>query len=390
MFRSKRSYIVRYGIAILLMGAVILIAAALPLATGASFPLLLVAILICTWWGGLGPGLVATALAALASLDLAEPPLGSFTLTNGETALRFGLFLASAVIVALITAERERAQGALRRLNAELEQRVGERTAQLEAVNAELKREIAERKLIEEQVQDLNRDLERHAADLEAVNRELEAFSYSVSHDLRTPVATIGEFSRLLLKDYGARLPEEGQRFLRLIHEEAGAMDRLIQDLLSLSRATRQPLKKEEVPPNELVSRVLEELRNTQAGRDIEIVVDSLPPCAADPILLKQVWVNLLSNAFKFTRHCARARIQIGSVVQDGHTAYFVKDNGVGFDSEHADRLFGVFQRFHSEEDYEGTGIGLAIVERILRRHGGRIWAEAEVNKGATLYFTLE
>jgi light-regulated signal transduction histidine kinase (bacteriophytochrome) len=220
-------------------------------------------------------------------------------------------------------------------------------------------------------------------------NRELESFSYSVSHDLRAPLATIDGFSRLLSREYAEQLPEQGQHFLRLIHENAGTMQRLIDDLLAFSRSARQPLKKEEAALGEIVAQALEELRDSYAGRQVEIVVGDLPLCRADPTLVKQVYVNLLSNAIKFTRPRAVARIEIGTEPCEGCVAYYVKDNGVGFDPEQAEHLFGVFQRLHSEDEYEGTGVGLAIVERIVKRHGGRVWADAAVDQGATFYFTL-
>ncbi len=251
--------------------------------------------------------------------------------------------------------------------------------------------DITESRRIQEEIEKLNRNLERQKTELEMANRELESFSYSVSHDLRAPLATIDGFSRLLSTEYAEQLSEQGQQFLRLIRENAVAMQRLIDDLLAFSRSARQALKKEDVAPGDIVAQVLEELRGSYAGRQVEIVVGEMPAFAADPGLLKQVYLNLLSNAIKFTRKREVARIEIGCAPCDGEeeSAYFVKDNGVGFDSEHADRLFGVFQRLHSEDDYEGTGVGLAIVERIVKRHGGRVWADAAVGQGATFYFTL-
>lgn len=243
--------------------------------------------------------------------------------------------------------------------------------------------------------------LQRHTAALEAANKELEAFSYSVSHDLRAPLRAMDGFSRILLEEYASQLSPEAQRYLRLVRDSARQMGLLIDDLLAFSRLSRQPLNKQPVAPAKLVRQALEELRAEQEGRRIEIIIgdpsagsgQALPICQADPILLKQVFVNLLSNALKFTRRREVARIEVGYLPRPGEGgeggAYFVKDNGVGFDMRYADKLFGVFQRLHRAEEYEGTGVGLAIVQRIIHRHGGRVWAEAEVDGGATFYFTI-
>ncbi len=251
--------------------------------------------------------------------------------------------------------------------------------------------ELADRKRAEETVNQLNKNLERQKTELEIANRELESFSYSVSHDLRTPLAAIDGFSRLLTEEYAAEMPEQGRRLLHLIQQNAAMLQRLINELLAFSRSGRLPVNKRVIPPGEIATQALEELRETYAGRQVEITLRELPPCAVDPVLLKQVYVNLLSNAIKFTRKREIARIDLGFERCEGEEApaYYVRDNGVGFDPEQAERLFGVFQRLHSEEEYEGTGVGLAIVERIIKRHGGRVWAEAAVDQGATFYFTL-
>jgi len=227
--------------------------------------------------------------------------------------------------------------------------------------------------------------------DLESANKELEAFSYSVSHDLRAPLRHIDGFSQLLVKECPDQLPPKAQDLLRKVSERANFMGRLIDDLLNFSRLGRQPVDKRPVILTELVRQVLEELAPEREGREVEVRVGELPDCMGDAILLKQVFVNLLSNAFKFTRKKERAIIEIGSEPDENPAEFlcFIRDNGAGFDMEFAGKLFGVFQRMHRATEFEGTGVGLSIVQRIIHRHGGRIWAEAKIDHGATFYFTL-
>ncbi len=225
---------------------------------------------------------------------------------------------------------------------------------------------------------------------LEAANKELESFSYSVSHDLRAPLRAMDGFSRAVLEDYGAQLPADGLRYLQIIRTSAQRMGNLIDDLLSFSRLSRAPLSKRTIKVSRLVQDTLEELNSQREGRQIQLSITDLPDCEGDPALLKQVWINLLSNALKYTHKRESAEIEIGCNPVEGRNVYHVRDNGTGFDMRYAHKLFGVFQRLHRAEDYDGTGVGLAIVQRIIHRHGGRVWAEAAVDQGATFYFTLE
>ncbi len=235
----------------------------------------------------------------------------------------------------------------------------------------------------------LQRSVRARSAELEARNKELEAFSYSVSHDLRAPLRAIDGFAHMLQEDYAAQLSVEGCALLNRVSNNVNRMSQLIDDLLHLARLGRQPLSKQPVNVVALVHEVLEELRNQQDGRPVEVRVGALPGCVADPSLLKQVFINLLSNAYKFTRPREQPTVKVGCIPQDNESVYFVQDNGVGFDMSHAGHLFGAFQRLHRPDEFEGTGIGLSIVHRVIQRHGGRIWTEAAPEKGATFYFTL-
>jgi two-component system sensor histidine kinase/response regulator len=232
-------------------------------------------------------------------------------------------------------------------------------------------------------------EIQRLNRELEAANRELEAFSYSVSHDLRAPVDLIYGFARFLNEDCGHLLPEEGRDYLQRIQSNATHMGQLIENLLKFSRQSRQPLVKQLVSPRFLVDQIAAELREMYAGREIQLSISDLPPCKADPSLLRQVLFNLLSNAFKYTSMRPQTHIEVGCGEWDGDIVYYVRDNGIGFDMKYADKLFGVFQRLHTAEHFDGTGVGLAIAHQIVRRHGGRIWADAQIDHGATFYFTL-
>jgi signal transduction histidine kinase/cell division protein FtsL len=260
----------------------------------------------------------------------------------------------------------------LQSLNESLEQRVAERTEEILRLNEELEERVRTR-----------------TEELESALRHMESFSYSISHDLRSPLRAVNGYAEILREDFGPSLPPEAHEYLGKMSGNVTRMGDLIDDLLTFSRLNRKPLLIKSVDVAALARKVLEELEVEREGRTIEVIIGDLPSCPADPSLLKQVFANLIGNALKYSRRREKARIELGSFLRDDSPVYFVRDNGEGFDMAYAVKLFGVFQRLHSHADFEGTGVGLAIVHNIISRHGGRVWAEAEVGKGATFFFTL-
>lgn len=284
---------------------------------------------------------------------------------------------------------RRQAEESIRSLAEELERRVEERTGELVAANAQLEAEIVWRERMQEEVLRLNEHLEHRASELAAANAELEAFAYSVSHDLRGPVRSIDGFSSLFLEEYGHLVDETGREYLVRVGAATERMGELIDDLLALSRIARSQMRREHVDLSQLARAVADQLATGTPSRAIDFDVEPDVVALGDPRLLRIVLENLLGNAFKFTRARERARIVFGRGEWAGKPAYFVRDDGVGFDMAHSDKLFQPFQRLVHPSEYEGTGIGLATVKRIVQRHGGLVWAQAQPGQGATFWFTL-
>jgi len=252
-------------------------------------------------------------------------------------------------------------------------------------------RDVTQTREAEEAINTLNADLRRRAMQLENANRELEAFSYSVSHDLRAPLRSISGFSQVLAEDYTDKLDEEGQDYLKRIEDAAQRMAQLIDDLLNLSRLSRGEVKRTPVNLSEMGHDVIRELATAHPERRVEVVIAPGMTAQADPQLLRTVLVNLLGNAWKYTSRKEKAHIEFGIATDgEGQNAFFVRDDGAGFDMTYADKLFGAFQRLHGMKDFPGSGVGLATVQRIVHKHGGKVWADATVDQGATFYFTLE
>jgi signal transduction histidine kinase/ABC-type amino acid transport substrate-binding protein len=324
--------------------------------------------------------------------------------------------------------KRIKAEAELQQAHDDLEERVQERTAGLEKVNKQLKKEIEERKRaeeglakhrehLEELIRERTAELEKRVLEVEQLNsamvnlmkdlrvsnenlkttthhlananKELEAFSYSVSHDLRAPLRSVDGFSQILLEDYSDTLDEKGKHYLERARAGTQKMGQLIDDILNLSRIGRQPMEMKKINMKSIAREVYNSLEDEWKGRKVDFNVHKCPPADADLNLIKIVFMNLLSNALKFTGNRKEAKIEVGSETKDEQTVFFVKDNGAGFDMKYADKLFTPFQRLHRVEEYEGTGIGLAIVQRIIHRHSGRIWPESKVGKGTTFYFTV-
>ena len=250
-------------------------------------------------------------------------------------------------------------------------------------------RDITDRKRAEEEIRKLNHDLQQHASQLEAANKEVEAFTYSVSHDLRAPLRAVDGYTRILLEDYAAHLDEEAQSICGNIRDGAQRMGKLIDDLLAFSRLSRAEMQTSSIDMHTLANSAFLELTTPESRNSLDFRLQPLPRVDGDPTMVQQIWMNLISNALKFSSKRERPVIEVGCHEEAKETIYYIQDNGAGFDKQYVHKLFGVFQRLHSTREFEGTGVGLAIVRRIVQRHGGRTWADGETDKGATVYFTM-
>jgi signal transduction histidine kinase len=347
-----RSAILRYGFSVLCVA----IALGLSLISQYSefrdveAPLFTLSIAVVTWYAGTGPSVLAILLSTALFDFFFTEPLYSFAI-SGRDLPWFLIFVLGGTIFALFAAVRRRAEASLLQAREQLAKR---------------------------------------AAELEAANKELESFSYSVSHDLRAPLRHIAGYAELLQRQASASLDEKARRYMAMILEASKRMGDLIDDLLGFSRIGRAEARKAAVSLDQLVREVIAELRQDTKDRQIEWTIGALPVCYGDRSMLKVVLANLLSNAVKFTRPRSPAKIEIGwADVKDNQIEVFVRDNGAGFEMQYVNKLFGVFQRLHRVDEFEGTGIGLATVQRIIHRHGGEVRAEGAVDQGATFYFSL-
>ena len=372
-FQRIHSPILRYGF------SVVSVAVALGVAftfqhyqfRDVALPVLTVAIAFTTWYAGAGPSILAVLLSSASFDYFFVEPLYSFDISPRDLPYFF-IFVAWAAIVASFSAVRRRIEDNLR------------------LARDHLQVEVEQRRHREDEIRKLNLELGKRAVELEASNKELESFAYSVSHDLRAPLRHMVGYSELLQRQASALLDEKSQRFIRTILESAKRMGNLIDDLLAFSRIGRAETKKTAVDLKQLVEEVVAEIGQDTRGRDIAWKVGALPVCYGDRSMLRLVVVNLVSNAVKFTRTRKPAEIEIGCVDRgENEVEVFVRDNGAGFDMQYVDKLFGVFQRLHLPEQFEGTGIGLATVQRVVHRHGGQVRGEGAVDQGATFFFSL-
>ena len=372
-FQRIHSPVLRYGFSV--VSVVVALGLSLALQHYAfhdlQLPVLTLAIGLTTWYAGTGPAVLAVLTSSIIFDYFFTQPLYSFAI-SGREFLYYLIFVLWGIIVASFSAVRRQMEARLRQA--------------LENLQVE----VEQRRHREDEIRKLNQELVRRAVELEATNKELESFTYSVSHDLRAPIRHVVGYSELLQRQASASLDEKSQRFIRTILDSAKRMGNLIDDLLAFSRIGRVETKKAEVDLERLVGEVVAEIKQDTKGRNIVWRIGPLPVCRGDYAMLRLVVLNLVANAVKFTRMRKPAEIEIGCVARDPkEIELFVRDNGAGFDMQYANKLFGVFQRLHLPEEFEGTGIGLATVQRIVHRHGGQVRGEGAVDQGATFYFTL-
>jgi signal transduction histidine kinase len=372
-FQRVRSPILSYGLAVVSVMAATAVALAIQeyQFRDVELPVLVLVIGLVTWYAGTGPAVVAVVLSTTLFNYLFVEPLYSFYVSARDVPY-FLIFVLSAIIVASFSLVRRRIEDNLRHARDRLQD------------------ELEQRQQREAEIRNLNRELTTRAGELAAANKELESFAYSVSHDLRAPLRHLVGYSELLQKHASNSLDDKGQRYVQTILESAKRMGNLIDDLLAFSRIGRAETRTTAVDLQQLVADVVSEIGAQANGQEISWDIGALPVCDGDRALLRLVLVNLLSNAVKFSSTRSPAKVEIGSA--DGHgdkSEIFVRDNGVGFHMRYVDKLFGVFQRLHRDDEFEGTGIGLATVQRIVHRHGGTVRAEGTEGQGATFYFSL-
>jgi len=350
--RIAQSPVLRYGLAVLSVSAALGGALLIERLQLHNITLFLFAIAVAAWYGGTGAAALALLLSCIS--------FAYFFVEPSHSIPYFILFALFAWLVSSFSSVRRRVEG-----------------------------ELTERKRREQEIENLNLELAKHSTALEAINKELEAFAYSISHDLRAPLRHMAGYTELLQKKASSALDEKCNHYIKMMLESAKRMGNLIDDLLAFSRIGRAETQKTLVSLEQLVREALTEVRQDAEGRNIAWKIGALPDFYGDRSMLRLVLVNLISNAIKFTRTRPQAEIEIGSAVgNEDDLVIFVRDNGVGFDMRYANKLFGVFQRLHQASEFEGTGIGLATVQRIIHRHGGTVWAEGVVDSGATFYFS--
>jgi signal transduction histidine kinase len=372
-FQRIDSPVLRYGFSVVSVAMALGVAFALQhyQFRDAELPILTVAIAFTTWYAGVGPSVLAVLLSSACFDYFFTEPLYSLDISTRDLPY-YIIFVVWAAIVASFSAVRRRIEDSLRQ------------------VRDNLLVEVEERRHREDEIRELNQELRKRAAELEAANKELESFAYSVSHDLRAPLRHMVGYSELLQRQASSLLDEKSQRFIRTILDSAKRMGNLIDDLLAFSRIGRAETRKTGVDLGQLVEEVVAEIGQDTKSRDIAWKIGALPVCHGDRSMLRLVVVNLVSNAVKFTRMRRRTEIEIGCVDRnEKEVEVFVKDNGAGFEMQYVNKLFGVFERLHPPEQFEGTGIGLATVQRIIHRHGGKVRGEGAVDQGATFYFSL-
>jgi signal transduction histidine kinase len=372
-FQRIHSPILRYGFSVVSVAIALGVTLALQYYEfrEVELPVLTVAIALTTWYAGTGPSVVAVLLSTACFAYFFAEPIYSFEISPRDLPY-FLIFVAWAALVASFSAVRRRIEDSLRQ------------------ARDNLQIELEQRRHREEEIRKLNQELGKRAVELEATNKELESFAYSVSHDLRAPLRHMVGYSELLQRQALSLLDEKSQRFIRTIIDSANRMGNLIDDLLAFSRIGRAETKNGDVDLEHLVKEVVAEIGQDTKSRDIAWKIGALPVCYGDRSMLRLVVVNLVSNAVKFTRMRRPAEIEIGCVDRNRkEVEVFVRDNGAGFDMQYVNKLFGVFQRLHLPEQFEGTGIGLATVQRIIHRHGGKVRGEGAVDQGATFYFSL-